>query len=117
MGLSGREKKEDAKTLRGVKCSRIFPNLGLFGPHYSALTANVKLTDGPHGKAGQFDAKSRMGIFAMGPHHSGHAISYALWVKTTSADHQLLINSCTICISPFPALTSKKNTGLSNVAK
>ncbi|VGO19760.1 LamG-like jellyroll fold domain-containing protein [Pontiella sulfatireligans] len=96
MGLSGREKKENAKELRGVKCSRIFPNLGTFGRHYSALTANVKLADGPHGKAGQFDSESRMGVFAMGPHHSGHAVSYALWVKTASADHQLLINSCTI---------------------
>ncbi|MDF7823909.1 LamG domain-containing protein [Pontiellaceae bacterium B12227] len=96
MGLSGRGKKENAKTLRGVKCTSLFPNLGSFGKHYSALTANVELMNGPHGKAGQFNQNSRMGVFAMGPHHSGHAVSYALWVQSTSSENQLLINSGTI---------------------
>jgi hypothetical protein len=96
MGLSGREKKEDAKSLRGVKCTRIFPNYGTFGKHYSALTANVKLVDSPRGKAGQFTAASRMGVFAMGPLHGDHAVSYSLWVKTTSTERQLLINTGSI---------------------
>ena len=96
MGLSGRQKKEDAKTLRGVKCARIFPNLGTFGPHYSALSANVELIDGPSGKAGRFNEKSRMGVFAMGPLHGAHAVSYALWVNTTSPENQILINTGSI---------------------
>jgi hypothetical protein len=96
MGLSGRQKKEDAKTLRGVKCARIFPNLGTFGPHYSALTANVKPIDGVNGKAGQFGKDSRMGVYAMGPLHGGHAVSYALWVKTSSPENQILINTGSI---------------------
>jgi len=93
MGLSGRAKKEKDKIIRGVSCTDIFLNRGTFGPHYSALTANVELTDGPRGRAGQFNKDSRMGIFAMGPHHAGHALSYALWVKTTSEENQLLVNS------------------------
>jgi hypothetical protein len=96
MGLANREKKDDAKTLRGVECTRVFPNVGTFGPHYSALTANVRRVDGPRGKAGQFDGTSRMGVFAMGPLHGGHAVSYALWVKTTSPENQLLINTGSI---------------------
>ncbi|QHI70954.1 hypothetical protein GT409_13120 [Tichowtungia aerotolerans] len=96
MGLSGREKMEKDKILRGVTCKDIFPNLGTFGEHYSALTANVELTDGPQGKAGQFSADSRMGVFAMGPLHSGHTVSYALWMKTQSPENQILINTGSI---------------------
>jgi hypothetical protein len=96
MGLANRPKKENSKTLRGKTCTRVFPNLGTFGPHYSALTANVKLVDGPSGNAGLFDENSRMGVFAMGPHHGGHAVSYALWIKTSSPENQLLINSGSI---------------------
>lgn len=92
MGMANR-KKEDPKTLRGVTCSKIFPNLGSFGPHYSAMTANVELTDGPNGNAGQFTGKSRMGVFAMGPLHGGRTVSYALWVKTDASERQMLINS------------------------
>ncbi len=96
MGLSGREKKEDGKSLHGVKCTRIFPNLGTFGKHYSALTANVDLVDGVRGKAGRFDENSRMGVFAMGPLHGEHAVSYALWIKTTAPENRILINTGSI---------------------
>lgn len=96
MGLSGREKKEKEKTLRGVACKDLFSNLGNFGKHYSALTANVELTDGPHGKAGLFSKNSRMGVFAMGPLQQDHAVSYALWMKTTSPENQMLINTGSI---------------------
>lgn len=96
MGLSGREKMEKDKILCGVTCKDIFPNLGTFGKHYSALTANVELTDGPQGKAGQFSADSRMGVFAMGPLHSGHTVSYSLWMKTQSPENQILINTGSI---------------------
>jgi hypothetical protein len=37
-----------------------------------------------------------MGVFAMGPHHSGHAVSYALWVKTDASGNRILINSGSI---------------------
>jgi hypothetical protein len=95
MGTVNR-KKEDPFSLRGVKCAQIFPNHGSFGPHYSALTANVELIDGPHGNAGLFNESSRMGVFAMGPLHGGHAISYALWLRTDSAENQILVNTGTI---------------------
>ncbi len=95
MGTANR-KKEDPFSLRGVKCSQIFPNLGSFGPHYSALTAGVKPMEGVRGKAGLFSEESRMGVFAMGPHHGGHAVSYALWVQSASPENQILINSGTI---------------------
>jgi len=95
MGSANR-KKEDPFTLRKIKCSRILPNRGSFGPHYSGLTANVELVPGKQGKAGQFSAKSRMGVFAMGPLHGDHAVSYALWLKTTSTENQLLMNTGSI---------------------
>ncbi len=96
MGLSGREKKEDAKTLRGVTCKELIPNRGAFGKHYSALTANVELVDGLRGKAGRFGPDSRMGVFAMGPLHGNRAVSYALWIRTTSTGNEILINTATI---------------------
>ncbi len=96
MGLSGRKESQGAKTIRGVPCADIFPNLGTFGKHYCALTAHVDLIDGPHGRAGQFSADSRMGVFAMGPLHSGHAVSVALWMKTDSTENQILINTGSI---------------------
>ncbi len=99
MGLSGRAKKAKDKIIRGVRCTSLFPNLGTFGPHYNALTANVGLVDGVHGKAGQFSEESRMGVFAIGPIQGGHALSYALWLKTTSAKNQLLVNSAS-CWNP-----------------
>lgn len=96
MGMEGRPASQRDKTIRGVQCSDIFMNAGTFGKHYSALTANVDLIDGPHGKAGQFSEGSRMGVFAMGPLHSGHAVSYALWMKTQSPENQILINTGSI---------------------
>jgi len=93
VGLSGRPKKKNMKQIRGVKCSRVFPNLGTFGKHYSALKANVEMVDGIRGRAGRFGENSRMAIFAMGPHYGDHAVSYALWVRTTSTENQVLINS------------------------
>jgi hypothetical protein len=95
MGMANR-KKEDPKTLRGVQCADLFPNRGAFGPHYSAMTAHVGLVDGPHGRAGQFGPDSRMGVFGMGPLHGGHAVSYALWVKTESPDNMILVNTGSI---------------------
>jgi hypothetical protein len=95
MGMSNR-KKESPRVLRGVTCSHVFPNRGAFGPHYSALTDGVESTDGPHGRAGAFTPDSRMGVFAMGPHHGNHAVSYALWVKTVSPESMVLVNSGSI---------------------
>jgi hypothetical protein len=96
MGMSGRKESQGAKTIRGVPCAEIFPNLGTFGKHYCALTAHVDLIDGPHGKAGLFSENSRMGVFAMGPLHGGRAVSYALQLKTESDGNQILINTGSI---------------------
>ncbi|VGO16440.1 hypothetical protein PDESU_05031 [Pontiella desulfatans] len=95
MGTVGR-KKEDPFKLRGVTCSDIFPNLGSFGPHYSGLTDGVEQVPGMIGKGGRFTGDSRMGVFAMGPLHGTHAVSYALWLKTTAAEKQMLINTGSI---------------------
>lgn len=93
MGHSGRAKKKTDFTLRGQMCSEVVPNLGEFGAHYSALTTNLELVPGVKGKAGSFDASSRMGVLAMGPHRAEKAVSYALWVKTTASGNLMLINS------------------------
>ena len=93
LGLKKASIKEEDTILRGVRCEIIIPNKGAFGPHYSALSANVELVQGVRGKAGVFDATSRMGVFAMGPQQGGHAASYALWIKTSSVKNQILINS------------------------
>lgn len=96
MGLSGREKKENVKTLRGVTCKELIPNRGAFGSHYAALSANVELVDGARGKAGRFDADSRAGVFAMGPLHGDYAVSYSVWLKTTAEGNQIVINTGSI---------------------
>ncbi|VGO11972.1 hypothetical protein PDESU_00520 [Pontiella desulfatans] len=95
MGTANR-KKEDPFKLRGIKCARIVPNRGSFGPHYSALTTHVDLVPGMQGMAGLFSEQSRLGVFAMGPLHGDRAVSYALWVKTTSLENQILINTGSI---------------------
>jgi len=82
--------------LRGRICSRIFPNLGTFGPHYAAITANVDLVEGVQGKAGKFTKESRMGVFAMGPLYGKQAVSYSLWVRSKSKKNQMLINTGSI---------------------
>ena len=96
VGLRGRTKDGTGVMIRGVKCTRVSPNLGTFGTHYSALCGGLGKTDGSHGAAALFDQDSRMGIFAMGPHYGGLAVSYALWIKTTSDGNQVLINSASI---------------------
>lgn len=94
MGMANR--KQDPTLLRGVTCSRIYPNIGAFGPHYSAVTANVGECKGSRGKGGAFNENSRMGVFAMGPLHGQHAVSYALWVKTEASGNRILINTGSI---------------------
>jgi hypothetical protein len=95
-GLSGRGGRKDARTLRGVTCTELLPNRGAFGRQYNALTANVRECKGVLGKGGEFDEQSRLGVFAMGPLQGRHAVSYALWLKTTSPENQILINTGSI---------------------
>lgn len=96
MGISTQGNKGDQRVLRGVICKDLFPNMGVFGNHYNALTSNVDLTDGVHGLAGKFGKDSRMGVFAMGPLHGSKAVSYALWIKTDSSNRQVLIDTGSI---------------------
>lgn len=77
----------------GVICDRSFPNRGAFGRNYDAQSGNIELTDGPRGKAGVFKPKSQMAIYGAGPHSYGNVISYALWLKTTSKEDMILINT------------------------
>ncbi|MHC4516971.1 MAG: LamG-like jellyroll fold domain-containing protein [Planctomycetota bacterium] len=77
----------------GVTCDRSFPNRGAFGRNYDAQNGNVELAEGPRGKAGVFNPKSRMAVYGAGPHSHGNVVSYALWLKTTSEEDMILINT------------------------
>jgi hypothetical protein len=101
------------RKINGTECTRVFPNSGTFGTHYSALKANVEMVDGIHGKAGRFTGDSVMAVYAMGPHYKDRAISYALWLKTRSVDNQLLINPSSRCFilslnDGLPQITTSK---------
>jgi len=80
-------------TIQGVRCDRSFPNGGVLGQNYDAQYANIALGNGPRGKAGVFNPNSQMAVYGAGPHHYGDMISYALWMKTTSQEHMVLINT------------------------
>ena len=77
----------------GVTCDRSFPNRGAFGRNYDAQNGNIELAEGPRGKAGVFNPKSQMAVYAAGPHSYGNVVSYALWMKTTSKEDMILINT------------------------
>jgi hypothetical protein len=79
--------------IEGVMCDRSFPNRGAFGRNYDAQNGNIALADGPRGKAGVFNPKSQMAVYGAGPHSYGNVVSYALWMKTTSEDDMVLINT------------------------
>ncbi len=96
VGLRGKTKDGTGVMLRGVKCTRVSPNAGAFGKHYSALCSGLVPVDGVRGRAAQFGKDSRMAVFAMGPHHSDRAVSYALWLKTKSTQNHVLVNTGSI---------------------
>jgi len=80
-------------TIQGVRCDRSFPNLGVFGQNYDAQYATVALAEGPRGKAGVFNSNSQMAVYGAGPHAHGNMVSYALWMKTSSKEDMVLINT------------------------
>ena len=80
-------------TIQGVRCDRSFANRGVFGQNYDAQYGDIEFTDGPHGLAGVFNPNSQMAVYGAGPHHYGDIISYALWMKTTSEEDMVLINT------------------------
>jgi hypothetical protein len=80
-------------TIQGVRCNRSFPNRGVFGHNYDAQYSDIASEEGPRGKAGLFTPKSQMAVYGAGPHGYGNVISYALWVKTTSEEDMVLINT------------------------
>lgn len=81
-------------TIDGVTCDRSFPNQGAFGRNYDAQNGNIELAaDGPRGKSGVFNATSQMAVYGAGPHSYGNVVSYALWMKTTSQEDMVLINT------------------------
>jgi hypothetical protein len=80
-------------TIQGVRCDGSFPNRGVFGQNYDAQYANIELVDGPRAKAGEFNPNSQMAVYGAGPHGHGNTISYALWMKTTSKEDMVLINT------------------------
>jgi hypothetical protein len=81
-------------TIDGVTCDRSFRNQGAFGRNYDAQNGNIELAaDGPRGKSGVFNATSQMAVYGAGPHSYGNVVSYALWMKTTSQEDMVLINT------------------------
>ncbi len=79
--------------IQGVRCDRSFANRGVFRHNYDAQYANIALAEGPRGKAGVFNPKSQMAVYGAGPHGHGNVISYALWMRTTSKQDMVLINT------------------------
>ena len=79
--------------IEGVICDRSFANLGSYGHNYDAQNGNIVLVDGPRGKAGVFNPNSQMAIYGAGPHAHGNMVSYALWMKTTSKEYMVLVNT------------------------
>ena len=77
----------------GVTCDRSFPNRGAFGRNYDAQNGNIELAEGPRGKAGVFNPQSQMAVYGAGPHSYGNVVSYALWMKTSSDEDMMLINT------------------------
>ena len=80
-------------TIQGVRCDRSFANRGVFGQNYDAQYGDIASEEGPRGKAGVFNPNSQMAVYGAGPHHYGDIISYALWMKTTSEEDMVLINT------------------------
>jgi len=80
-------------TIQGVRCDRSFANRGVFGQNYDAQYADIALEEGPRGKAGVFNPNSQMAVYGAGPHGHGNMVSYALWMKTTSKEDMVLINT------------------------
>ncbi len=80
--------------IQGVPCDRSFPNRGAFGRNYDAQNGHIELSaDGPRGKAALFNPGSQMAVYGAGPHSYGNVVSYALWLKTTSEEDMILINT------------------------
>ncbi len=79
--------------IEGITCDRSFRNRGAFGRNYDAQNGNIALAEGPRGKAGVFNSKSRMAVYGAGPHSHGNVVSYALWMKTTSREDMILFNT------------------------
>ena len=80
-------------TIQGVRCDHSFANQGVFGQNYDAQYGNIASADGPRGKAGVFNPNSQMAVYGAGPHSYGNVVSYALWMKTTSEEDMVLINT------------------------
>jgi hypothetical protein len=96
LGFSLRQRGDPFKSeveIEGITCDRSFRNQGAFGRNYDAQNGNIVLAEGPRGKAGVFNPKSRMAVYGAGPHGYGNVVSYALWMKTTSAEDMVLINT------------------------
>lgn len=78
----------------GTTVDRSFHNQGAFGRNYDAQNGNIELVaDGPRGKSGVFNPESKMAVYGAGPYSYGNVVSYALWMKTTSEEDMVLINT------------------------
>jgi hypothetical protein len=95
-GLEFKKNQKQSQQVRGVYCDRVIPNNGSFANSYDALHHKVELVPGKHGKAGRFGKNTIMTSYGMGPLDNGKPISYSVWIKTSSKENQLIINTGSI---------------------
>jgi len=75
-------------------CDRAFENDGGFGVDYTAFAKNCSIDPGGIiGGAAIIGASSEIGITSMGPIMGGFERTVACWVKTTSAERQIIFDT------------------------
>jgi hypothetical protein len=86
LGLKDEDKAQNLialeMTIRGKTVNQAIWNKGAMSEQYDAQVGGINLVKGVKGLAGQFDGGSRMGIFGVGPHGPGTAMSLSFWIKT-----------------------------------
>lgn len=79
-------------TVEGIECNQSIPNIGAFGKSYDAQVANIRLIDGVHGLAAEFNENSRAALWSMGPHSGTDVISFSMWFMTQSPSTTTIIS-------------------------
>jgi hypothetical protein len=81
-------------TVNRTKCGMAFENLGGFSNEYTAWTKNTSTGPGRiDGSLTLRPGKSILGLSSMGPMSHDHPRTVAMWLRTTSPGHQVLLNT------------------------
>jgi len=78
--------------IQGVDSTESIPNQGSFGQPYDAQVIGVKLVHDGLESCGTFTKKSKLGIYATGPHGAGSKISYSIRIKTKKKRNMILVH-------------------------